>query len=73
MLHPGSAAGEDFCALLEDAFHAVWRGAAESDGFNKLVSAARLPLARCRGVAQRGKISAPGRIDFQPGAMWKPR
>ncbi len=26
--------------LLEDAFHAVWEGGAESDGFNKLVSGA---------------------------------
>ncbi len=29
--------------LLEDAFHAVWAGQAESDGFNKLVVAAELP------------------------------
>ena len=29
--------------LLEDAFHAVWRGEAESDGFNRLAIAAGLP------------------------------
>jgi len=29
--------------LLEDAFHAVWRGEAESDGFNRLTIAAGLP------------------------------
>jgi glutamate dehydrogenase len=29
-------------ALLEDAFHAVWAGEAESDGFNRLVVAAGL-------------------------------
>jgi glutamate dehydrogenase len=28
--------------LLEDAFHAVWRGEAESDGFNRLAIAAGL-------------------------------
>jgi glutamate dehydrogenase len=28
--------------LLEDAFHAVWRSRAESDGFNRLVTAAEL-------------------------------
>ena len=29
--------------LLEDAFHAVWTGQAESDGFNRLVVGAELP------------------------------
>jgi len=29
--------------LLEDAFHAVWAGNAESDGFNRLTVAAELP------------------------------
>ena len=29
--------------LLEDAFHAVWAGRAESDGFNRLVVAASMP------------------------------
>src|SRR5262249_10815897 len=28
--------------LLEDAFHAVWTGKAESDGFNRLVAAAEM-------------------------------
>ena len=41
--------------LLEDAFHAVWAGQAESDGFNKLVVAAELPwrdITILRGVAK---------------------
>ena len=41
--------------LLEDAFHAVWTGQAESDGFNKLVVAAELPwrdITILRGVAK---------------------
>jgi glutamate dehydrogenase len=29
--------------LLEEAFHAVWSGQAESDGFNRLLAAAELP------------------------------
>ncbi len=43
MVHPGPGAGENVHSLLGDAFHAVWAGAAESDGFNKLVPAAQLP------------------------------
>src|SRR5258706_9410621 len=41
--------------LLEDAFHAVWAGHAESDGFNKLVVSAELPwrdITILRGVAK---------------------
>ncbi len=34
---------EQLRPLLEDAFHAVWNGQAESDGFNRLVIAAELP------------------------------
>ena len=41
--------------LLEDAFHAVWTGQAESDGFNRLVAAAELPwreIVILRGIAK---------------------
>jgi glutamate dehydrogenase len=41
--------------LLEDAFHAVWAGEAESDGFNKLAIAAELPwrdIVILRGIAK---------------------
>jgi glutamate dehydrogenase len=41
--------------LLEDAFHAVWAGQAESDGFNKLVVAAEIAwrdITILRGVAK---------------------
>ena len=41
--------------LLEDAFHAVWAGDAESDGFNRLAVAAGLPwrdIVILRGVAK---------------------
>ena len=41
MVHPG--AGTNIHSLLEDGFHAVWSGRAESDGFNKLIPAAQLP------------------------------
>ena len=34
---------ESLKSLLEDAFHAVWSGEAESDGFNRLVVTAELP------------------------------
>jgi glutamate dehydrogenase len=41
--------------LLEDAFHAVWTGQAESDGFNRLVIAAELAwndIVILRGIAK---------------------
>jgi glutamate dehydrogenase len=41
--------------LLEDAFHAVWAGQAESDGFNRLVVAASLhwrDVVILRGIAK---------------------
>jgi glutamate dehydrogenase len=41
--------------LLEDAFHAVWTGKAESDGFNRLVVAAELSwedIVILRGIAK---------------------
>ena len=43
MVRPGACANAHLRALLEDAFHAVWAGRAESDGFNRLVLAAELP------------------------------
>nr|NLD41279.1 NAD-glutamate dehydrogenase [Actinomycetales bacterium] len=40
--HLWPSSEQDFSARFEDAFHAVWRGAAENDGFNALVLLAGL-------------------------------
>jgi len=52
----GQPAGDEkLKPLLEGAFHAVWAGEAESDGFNRLVVAAELPwrdIVILRGVAK---------------------
>ncbi|HEX5278634.1 MAG TPA: NAD-glutamate dehydrogenase [Micropepsaceae bacterium] len=42
VMQTGSAVAEQLYPRLEDAFHAVWSGSAESDGFNRLVLAAEL-------------------------------
>ena len=68
MVHPGSAAGEDFHAL-EDAFHAVWAGAAESDGFNKLVLAARLPWRDAAVLRSVAKYLRQGGLTFSQRYM----
>ena len=52
--------------LLEDAFHAVWRGEAESDGFNRLTIAAGLAVARHHDPARDRQVPAPGRHRSQP-------
>lgn len=43
VMQTASPAGEQLYRPLEDAFHAVWSGTAESDGFNRLVLAAQMP------------------------------
>ena len=43
VMQTGSPVAEQLYPQLEDAFHAVWSGRAESDGFNRLVLAAQMP------------------------------
>ncbi len=43
VMQTGSPVAGQLYPRLEDAFHAVWSGRAESDGFNRLVVAAQMP------------------------------
>ncbi len=52
---------------LEDAFHAIIAGRAESDGFNRLVLGRRPRLARRHHPAHGREIPPPGRLRLQPG------
>ena len=61
------AAADDARELFQDAFAAVWRGEAESDGFNALVLRGRADLAAGDGAARVRQVPAPGRHDVQPG------
>ena len=53
--------------VFQDAFAAILRGEAESDGFNRLVLRARLDLAPDRGPARLLQVPAPDPADLQPG------
>ena len=56
------AARADFC----EAFARLWRGEAESDGFNRLVLRAGLDEPQGRGPARVREVPAPDRFDVQP-------
>jgi glutamate dehydrogenase len=55
--------------LLEDAFHAVWRGEAESDGFNRLTIAAGLPWRDITTVRAIAKFLRQAGITFSQAYM----
>ena len=63
----GAAELEAIKAPLEDAFHAVVSGEAESDGFNRLVVNGGLAWRDVTVLRTDRQISAPDRHRFQPG------
>jgi glutamate dehydrogenase len=69
--HPqiGSAPGEGLKERFQDAFAAVWRGAAESDGFNALVMRAGLTWRQATVLRAYAKYLRQAGTNFSQGYL----
>jgi glutamate dehydrogenase len=69
--HPqiGSAPGEQLKERFQDAFAAVWRGAAESDGFNALVMRAGLTWRQATVLRAYAKYLRQAGTNFSQGYL----